>query len=202
VCTDLRERGHPECGWKPGGSLRRGEARTGRQGEGERATSRLDGAGLLMEGAAACEPQLVLIAPCYRLASDVGASVGPRRRCGSQLSRSVGPHEQRFQELDRGRGRPRTTSVHHRFAGRPNFASTPSCRGYPRGARVPLGRALRRHRHRDHRGWMEWCCGASVSALPKRPGAQRCSGSLGTASRCARRQRRPSLSDYVRIYRR
>jgi len=38
------------------------------------------------QSAAADEPQLVPIAPWYRLASNNGASSEPRRRCGSQLS--------------------------------------------------------------------------------------------------------------------
>jgi hypothetical protein len=61
VCTDLEARGQRECGWKPGGSFDGDAGEEVATATGRDATSRLDEAGLLMEGAAADEPQRVPI---------------------------------------------------------------------------------------------------------------------------------------------
>jgi hypothetical protein len=88
------------------------------------ATSRHERAA--QQGAAAAEPQRASIGPWCRLASNMGASTEPRRRCGSQLS--AGPLAGEI------RGTNRTAPVH--------------CHHGRAGARRPdLGLLCAGHRH-------------------------------------------------------
>jgi hypothetical protein len=61
VCTDPEARDQRECGWKPGGPFDAGKKEPVAKATGRGVTSRLDGAGLLMEAVAADEPQRVPI---------------------------------------------------------------------------------------------------------------------------------------------